>query len=129
MLTIKPGEHGSTYGGFPMACVTAKAALEVLRDEKLAERSYELGVYFREELNKINHPMLKLVRGKGLLNAIVVEPRDGMEAWDVCVKLKEKGLLCKPTHRHIIRLAPPLVITKEQLDECISIIKSVFAEL
>jgi len=101
----------------------------VLRDEKLAERSYELGVYFREELNKINHPMLKLVRGKGLLNAIVVEPRDGMEAWDVCVKLKEKGLLCKPTHRHIIRLAPPLVITKEQLDECISIIKSVFAEL
>lgn len=129
MLTIKPGEHGSTYGGFPMACVTAKAALEVLRDEKLAERSFELGEYFRKELRAIDHPMIKLVRGKGLLNAIVVEPKDGLEAWDVCVMLKEKGLLCKPTHRHIIRLAPPLVITKEQLDECTDIIKSVFAEL
>mgnify|MGYP000846286160 FL=1 len=129
MLTIKPGEHGSTYGGFPMACVTAKAALEVLRDEKLAERSYELGMHFRNEMKKIDHPMIKLVRGKGLLNAIVVEPKDGLEAWDVCIMLKEKGLLCKPTHRHIIRLAPPLVITKEQLDECIDIIKSVFAEL
>lgn len=129
MLTIKPGEHGSTYGGFPMACVTAQAALEVLRDEKLAERSFELGEYFRKELKAIDHPMIKLVRGKGLLNAIVVEPKDKIEAWDVCVMLKEKGLLCKPTHRHIIRLAPPLVITKEQLDECVSIIKSVFAEL
>ncbi|HPF09395.1 MAG TPA: ornithine--oxo-acid transaminase [Candidatus Cloacimonadota bacterium] len=129
MLQIKPGEHGSTFGGFPLACAVAKAALEVVRDEKLAERAFELGEYFREELRKLNHPMIKLVRGRGLLNAIVVEPRDGVEAWDVCVMLKEKGLLCKPTHRHIIRLAPPLVITKEQLVECIQIIKEVFATL
>lgn len=129
MLQIKPGEHGSTFGGFPLACVVAKAALEVVRDEKLAERAYELGEYLREELKKINHPMLSLVRGRGLLNAIVVEPKDGVEAWDVCVMLKERGLLCKPTHRHIIRLAPPLVITKEQLDECVDIIKSVFNDL
>ncbi|HOA28886.1 MAG: ornithine--oxo-acid transaminase [Candidatus Cloacimonetes bacterium] len=129
MLQIKPGQHGSTFGGFPLACAVAKTALEVVRDEKLAERAYELGEYFREELRNLNHPMIKLVRGRGLLNAIVVEPKDGVEAWDVCVMLKEKGLLCKPTHRHIIRLAPPLVITKEQLAECVQIIKEVFATL
>lgn len=129
MLCIKPGEHGSTYGGNPVACAVATAALEVVRDEKLSERADELGQFFREELIKINHPMLELVRGKGLLNAIVIKPKDGKEAWDVCVMLKEKGLLCKPTHRHIIRLAPPIVITKEQLEECVEIIKSVFAEL
>lgn len=129
MLTIKPGQHGSTFGGFPLACAVAKAALEVVRDEDLAARAYEYGEYFRSLLRDIDHPMLKLVRGKGLLNAIVVEPKDGYEAWDVCLKLKEKGLLCKPTHRHIIRLAPPLVITKEQLAECADIIRSVFNEL
>jgi len=129
MLQIKPGQHGSTFGGFPLACAVAKAALEVIRDEKLAERAFELGEYFRKELRGLKHPMIKLVRGRGLLNAIVVEPKDGIEAWDVCLKLKEKGLLCKPTHRHIIRLAPPLVITKEQLDECVQIIKEVFATL
>lgn len=129
MLCIKPGEHGSTYGGNPVACAVATAALEVVRDEKLSERADELGSYFRDELRKIDHPMLELVRGKGLLNAIVIKPKDGKEAWDVCVMLKEKGLLCKPTHRHIIRLAPPIVITKEQLAECVEIIKSVFAEL
>ncbi len=129
MLLIKPGQHGSTFGGFPLACAVAKAALEVVRDEKLAERAYELGEYFRAELEALNHPMIKLVRGRGLLNAIVVEPKDGVEAWDVCVMLKEKGLLCKPTHRHIIRLAPPLVITKEQLTECVQIIKEVFSKL
>lgn len=129
MLTIKPGQHGSTFGGFPLACAVAKAALEVVKDEKLAERSYELGEYFRGLLRNIKHPMLKLVRGRGLLNAIIVEPKDGYEAWDVCLKLMEKGLLCKPTHRHIIRLAPPLVITKEQLTECAEIIESVFNEL
>lgn len=129
MLQIKPGQHGSTFGGFPLACAVAKAALEVIRDEKLAERAYELGEYFREQLRELKHPMIKLIRGKGLLNAIVVEPQDGIEAWDVCLKLKEQGLLCKPTHRHIIRLAPPLVITKEQLDECIQIIKKVFNSL
>lgn len=129
MLVIKPGQHGSTFGGFPLACSVAIAALEVLKEENLAEKAFNLGIYFREELNKINHPMLKLVRGKGLLNAIIVEPKNGIEAWDVCLMLKEKGLLCKPTHRHIIRLAPPLVITKEQLDECVLIIKSVFDQL
>jgi len=129
MLTIKPGQHGSTFGGFPLACVVAQAALEVIRDEKLVERAYELGIVFRAELEKIDHPMLKLVRGKGLLNAIVVEPKNGIEAWDLCIKLKEKGIICKPTHRYIIRLAPPLVITKEQLLEASQIIKSVFAEI
>ena len=129
MLTIKPGQHGSTYGGYPMACVVAKAALEVLKEEKLAERAYELGEFFREELRAIDHPMLKTVRGRGLLNAIVVEPKDGVEAWDVCIMLMEKGVLCKPTHRHIIRLAPPLVITKEQLKEVADIIASVFNSL
>jgi len=129
MLTIKPGEHGSTYGGNPIACAVAIAALKVIKDEKLCEKADELGAYFRAELQKINHPMLQLVRGKGLLNAIVINPKDGKEAWDVCLMLKEKGLICKPTHKHIIRLAPPLIITKAQLDECISIIKSVFNEL
>jgi len=129
MLVIKPGQHGSTFGGFPLACAVSQAALEVLKEENLAEKAYQLGKYFRAELRKLNHPMIKIVRGKGLLNAIIVEPKDGIEAWDVCLKLKDKGLLCKPTHRHIIRLAPPLVITQEQLDECVAIIKSVFSEL
>lgn len=129
MLTIKPGQHGSTFGGFPLACAVAKASLEVVKEENLAERSNELGSMFRDELRKIDHPMLKLVRGKGLLNAIVVEPKNGYEAWDVCLKLKERGILCKPTHRHIIRLAPPLVITKEQLLDVVRIIKEVFEEI
>lgn len=129
MMTIKPGQHGSTFGGFPLACSVAKAALEVVRDEGLTERAYKLGKLFRAELRKIDNPMLKLVRGKGLLNAIVVEPKDNVEAWDVCLMLKEKGLLCKPTHRHIIRLAPPLVITEEQIMEAAEVIKSVFEDL
>ncbi|MBM4399372.1 MAG: ornithine--oxo-acid transaminase [Candidatus Cloacimonetes bacterium] len=129
MLVIKPGQHGSTFGGFPLACSVAMAALEVLKEENLAENAYKLGIYFRNELEKIGHPMIKVIRGKGLLSAIIVEPKNGIEAWDVCLMLKEKGLLCKPTHRNIIRLAPPLVITKEQLDECVEIIKSVFAQL
>ncbi|MBP7309879.1 MAG: ornithine--oxo-acid transaminase [Candidatus Cloacimonetes bacterium] len=129
MLQIKPGQHGSTFGGFPLACAVAKASLEVIRDEKLAERAYQLGVGFRAALNNIKNPMLKLVRGKGLLNAIVVEPKNGQEAWDVCLKLRDKGILCKPTHRHIIRLAPPLVITEAQLLECAGIIEDVFNEM
>lgn len=129
MLQIKPGQHGSTFGGFPLACAVAKASLEVIRDEKLADRAYQLGVGFRAALNNIKNPMLKLVRGKGLLNAIVVEPKNGQEAWDVCLKLRDKGILCKPTHRHIIRLAPPLVITEAQLLECAGIIEDVFNEM
>ncbi|MDP8231080.1 MAG: ornithine--oxo-acid transaminase [Candidatus Zophobacter franzmannii] len=129
MLTIKPGEHGSTFGGFPLACAVAKAALEVVTEENLVEKAYDLGMYFREQLATIDSPRLKSIRGRGLLNAIIVEPQDDVEAWDVCVMLKDKGLLCKPTHRHIIRFAPPLVITKDELDDCIKIIKSVFADL
>ncbi|MCL1827216.1 MAG: ornithine--oxo-acid transaminase [Candidatus Cloacimonetes bacterium] len=129
MLCIKPGEHGSTYGGNPIACAVAMAALKVVREERLSEKADEMGDYFRKELKKIKHPMLKLVRGKGLLNAIIIEPKDGKEAWDVCMMLRDKGLLCKPTHRHIIRLAPPLVISKSDLDKSLEIIKSVFNEI
>jgi ornithine--oxo-acid transaminase len=122
MLTIKPGEHGSTYGGNPLAARVAMAALEVLKEEHLAERAAELGQKFRAELKKIGSPMVELVRGKGLLNAIVIKPTNGKTAWDVCVALKENGLLAKPTHEHIIRFAPPLVITEEQLMDSVDII-------
>jgi ornithine--oxo-acid transaminase len=101
----------------------ATAALEVVKDEKLAERAEHLGNIFREELRKIDTDMIKLVRGKGLLNAIVVEPKNGKEAWDLCVAMKDNGLLAKPTHGDKIRFAPPLVITEEQLHECVDIIK------
>jgi len=122
MLCIKPGEHGSTYGGNPVAAKVAIAALEVLKEENLAQRAEELGKKFRAELRKIDSPMVELVRGKGLLNAIVIKPTNGNTAWDVCVALKENGLLAKPTHEHIIRFAPPLVITEEQLMESVDII-------
>jgi len=124
MLTIKPGEHGSTFGGFPLACRVAVAALSVVRDEKLAERAEVLGEVFRHELSKIDSPMIGLIRGKGLLNAIVVTPRDGKEAWDVCLRMAELGLIAKPTHKHIIRFAPPLVITREELLQAVDIIKT-----
>ena len=129
MMVIKPGEHGSTFGGFPLACTVAKAALEIVRDEKLTERAEKLGKIFRAELAKIDSPFIEKIRGKGLLNAIVIKPANGVQAWDVCVKLKENGLLAKPTHDHIIRFAPPLVITEKQLMECIGIIKKTFLEL
>lgn len=123
MLCIKPGEHGSTFGGNPIACKVAIAALKVVSDEGLAERANRLGNILRKELNKIDSKIITLVRGKGLLNAIVIKPVEGKEAWDVCVVLKENGLLAKPTHGNIIRFAPPLVITEEQLMECVDIIK------
>ncbi len=123
MMTIRPGQHGSTFGGFPLACQVAKAALEVVQDEKLAERAERLGKIFREEMKKIDSPFVKAVRGKGLLNAVVIEPHNGKEAWDVCIEMAENGLLAKPTHQHIIRFAPPLVITEEELFEAIKIIK------
>lgn len=123
MLTIKPGEHGSTFGGFCLAGKVAMAALQVVKDEKLEEKSEELGKIFREEMSKVKSDMIELVRGKGLLNAIVIKPKNGKEAWDVCLKMKELGVLAKPTHQHIIRFAPPLVITKEQLLEAIELIK------
>ncbi|MBO4434395.1 MAG: ornithine--oxo-acid transaminase [Bacteroidales bacterium] len=129
MLTILPGEHGSTFGGFPLAAKVAVAALQVIRDEHLTENAARLGVIFREEIGKIKSPFFKSVRGKGLLNAVITEPQNGIEAWDICLKLAERGLLAKPTHRHIIRFAPPLVITEEQLREAIGIIKDVFETL
>jgi len=122
MMCIKPGEHGSTYGGNPMACKVAMTALEVVRDENLAENADKLGKLFREELRKIDSDLITLVRGKGLLNAIVIKEKNGKTAWDVCLELKENGLLAKPTHGDIIRFAPPLVITEEQVMECVSII-------
>jgi ornithine--oxo-acid transaminase len=124
MLCIKPGEHGSTFGGNPLACRVAVAALKVVEDEKLAEKAERLGKIFRDELRKIDSPMIELVRGKGLLNAIIVRPTNGKEAWDVCLKMKENGILAKPTHQHIIRFAPPLVITETQLRDAIERIKN-----
>jgi len=128
MLTIKPGQHGSTFGGNPLAARVAIAALEVLKEEKLAENAVRLGNYFRQEVQKIVDELdiVTLVRGKGLLNAIVIKPsKSGKTAWDVCVEFKESGLLAKPTHGDIIRFAPPLVITKEEIDFAIDIIRSV----
>lgn len=128
MLTIKPGEHGSTFGGNPVAAKVAVAALEVVKEENLAERAEKLGKLFRSELEKIDSDMIELVRGKGLLNAIVIKPKNGKTAWDVCVKMSENGLLAKPTHEHIIRFAPPLIIKEDQIMEAVKIIKkSIFA--
>lgn len=123
MLTIQPGEHGSTFGGFCLAGRVAVAALEVVKEEKLAEKAEYLGKIFREEMKAVKSDMIELVRGKGLLNAIVIKPKNGKEAWDVCLKMKELGVLAKPTHQHIIRFAPPLVITEEELREAIALIK------
>ena len=127
MLCIKPGEHGSTFGGNPLACKVAQAALEVVIDEKLAEKAEDLGQIFRDQLEKrLGHlNIVSKVRGKGLLNAIVInDTEDSSTAWDMCISLRDNGLLAKPTHGNIIRFAPPLVITKEQLLECISIIEN-----
>ena len=126
MLCIKPGEHGSTFGGNPLACKVAQAALEVIVDEKLAENADKLGVIFRNELQKRfeNVEIVKLIRGKGLLNAIVInDSEDSSTAWDICMALRDNGLLAKPTHGNIIRFAPPLVINETQLFECIGIIE------
>lgn len=128
MLCFKPGEHGSTYGGNPLGAKVAIAALEVVKEEKLAEKAEALGKIFREELRKIDSDMIVLVRGKGLLNAVIIKPKGGKEAWDVCLALKENGLLAKQTHGDIIRFAPPLVITEEQLMECIEIIAKTLKE-
>ncbi|KJF43320.1 ornithine--oxo-acid transaminase [Draconibacterium sediminis] len=128
MLTIKPGEHGSTYGGNPIAGKVAMAALDVIQDEKLVENAERLGKIFREEMLSIDSPLIEIVRGKGLLNAVAIKPTNGKTAWDVCLALKENGLIAKPTHEHIIRFTPPLVITEEQLMEAIEIIKTTLKE-
>lgn len=122
MLTIKPGEHGSTYGGNPLACKVAIAALQVLKDEKMAENADAMGRYLREKLAELNHRNISIIRGKGLLNAIVIKHSNKDAAWDLCLKMMEHGLLAKPTHGDKIRFAPPLTITKEQMDECVEII-------
>ena len=125
MLTIRPGEHGSTYGGNPLGCQVAIAALEVINDENLCYNSEIMGDYFRIKLNEyiINSKIVKLVRGKGLLNAIVInDVEESNTAWKICLKLKENGLLAKPTHGNVIRFAPPLTITKKQMDDAINII-------
>ncbi|WP_317132180.1 ornithine--oxo-acid transaminase [Vicingus serpentipes] len=131
MNVIKPGEHGSTFGGNPIAAKVAIAALEVIRDEKLAENAQALGELFRSEINKLvdESPLVKLVRGKGLLNAIVInDTEDSSTAWDICIKLRDNGLLAKPTHGNIIRFAPPLVMNKEQLLDCVAIIRKTILE-
>ena len=131
MLCIQPGEHGSTFGGNPLACAVAKAALEVVVEEDLAVNAFKLGNYFRQKMNEFisESNLITLVRGKGLLNAIVInDSENSSTAWDMCVKMKENGLLAKPTHGNIIRFAPPLTITKEELDQCIDIIKSTIKE-
>ena len=131
MLSIKPGQHGSTFGGNPLACKVAISALQVLIDEKLADNAFNLGNYFRSEVQKMvdEFEHLASVRGKGLLNAIVIKPaKSGKTAWDVCVALKENGMLAKPTHGDIIRFAPPLVITKDEIDLAVSIIGKVLKD-
>ena len=131
MLTIKPGEHGSTYGGNPLACKVAQAALEVVVDENLAKKSQVLGDLFRKELTDFmgTQEMVQTVRGKGLLNALVInDTAESTTAWDLCVVLKENGLLAKPTHGNIIRFAPPLVITEDELSHCLEIIKQTITD-
>ena len=127
MLTIKPGEHGSTFGGNPVACEVAMAALNVIRDEKLAENAAKMGVIFREKLQSYidGSKIVEKIRGKGLLNAIIINDEENSDiAWNICLKMAQNGLLAKPTHGNIIRFAPPLIINEEQLNNCIDIIIS-----
>ncbi|HKL32595.1 MAG TPA: ornithine--oxo-acid transaminase, partial [Tangfeifania sp.] len=129
MLTVKPGEHGSTYGGNPVAAKVAMEALDVLQEEKLADNALRMGEIFRKEMRSIQSEMIEIVRGKGLLNAVAIKPTQGKSAWDVCLAMKENGLIAKPTHENIIRFTPPLVITEDQMMEAIGIIKKTFKEL
>jgi len=130
MLCIKPNEHGSTYGGNPLGCAVAMAALEVVKEEKLVERSAVLGEKFRAALRNIKSPLINTVRGKGLLNAIVIdEEKCGKTAWQLCLLLKTRGLLAKPTHVNIIRLGPPLTITEEELMQGVKIIEQCLKDI
>ena len=129
MMTIKPGEHGSTYGGNPLACKVAMTALQVLKDEQMAENAAVLGELLRNELRNLQSSHISLVRGKGLLNAIVIKHENKDAAWELCLQLKNMGLLAKPTHGDKIRFAPPLVITKEQILDCVKIISKSLAVL
>ncbi len=129
ILTIKPGEHGSTYGGNPLACAVAIEALQVLRDEHLAENANRLGEILKSELKTIQSPLIEEVRGKGLFIAVVINETHGYSAYDICYEFMKRGLLAKPTHGNIIRFAPPLVITEDQLRECIAMVKDTFNSL
>ncbi len=129
MMNIKPGEHGSTYGGNPLACAVAISALTVIKEEKLAENAEAMGQFLRNELSKLNSPYIKTIRGRGLLNAIVINHPNPEAAWDLCLILKEKGLLAKPTHGDKIRFAPPLVINQAQILECVGIISAALKDL
>lgn len=131
MLTVEPGTHGSTYGGNPLGSAVAIRALEIVQEEGMVENAQRLGEIFREGLRNIKNPMLKLVRGKGLLNAIIIDEAQtgGRSAWDLCLVMKRNGLLAKPTHQNIIRLAPPLVITEEQIRNALTIIEKSMNEL
>jgi ornithine--oxo-acid transaminase len=122
MMNIKPGEHGSTYGGNPLACAVAMEALQVLKDEHMAENAETMGQLLRSELARLQSPHISLIRGKGLLNAIVINHSNPEAAWDLCLELKQMGLLAKPTHGDKIRFAPPLTITRDQILECVTII-------
>ncbi|CAL5873563.1 uncharacterized protein PFLUO_LOCUS7843 [Penicillium psychrofluorescens] len=131
MLTVEPGTHGSTYGGNPLGCAVAIRALEIVREEQMVERAERLGHIFRKGLEDLKSPLIQTVRGKGLLNAIVIDESkaNGHSAWDLCMLMKEKGLLAKPTHQNIIRLAPPLVITEEEIQQALQIIHQAVTEL
>ncbi|MEP6674787.1 MAG: ornithine--oxo-acid transaminase [Ferruginibacter sp.] len=129
MMTIKPGEHGSTYGGNPLAAAIAITSLQVLKDENMAENAMIMGEFFRNEIKKLNSPFIETIRGKGLLNAIVIKHAHPDTAWNLCITLKENGLLAKPTHGDKIRFAPPLIINEEQLLDCVSIIKKSLEEI
>ena len=123
MLTIKPGEHGSTYGGNPLACKVAMASLQVLKDEKMADNAEKMGAIFRNALAALNSPFISCIRGRGLLNAIVIEHENKDAAWDLCIALMKNGLLAKPTHGDKIRFAPPLLISEDQIKEAVTIIE------
>ena len=129
MLTIQPGEHGSTYGGNPLACAVAMTALQVIKDEKMEDNAEAMGILFRDEIKKLNSPFIELIRGKGLLNAIVIKHKNPEASWALCLSLKENGLLAKPTHGDKIRFAPPLIINQEQILEAVRIIEKSLATL
>jgi ornithine--oxo-acid transaminase len=128
MLTIRPGEHGSTYGGNPLAAKVSLAAMNVLLDEKLSENATQIGKIFREKMGAFDSPLIEQVRGKGLLNAIQIHPVNGKQAWDLCLVMMENGILAKPTHEHTIRFTPPLIITEAQMMEAIELIKKSMRE-
>jgi len=129
MLTIQPGEHGSTYGGNPLACAVAMTALQVLKDEKMEDNAESMGILFRNEIKKLDSPFIELIRGKGLLNALVIKHKNPEASWELCLSLKENGLLAKPTHGDKIRFAPPLIINEEQILEAVAIIGKSLATL